>query len=162
MKGMGHKPSARALQRIRALSHVLDNAIAIPGTKLRFGLDPLLGLFPGAGDWVSAVLSVYIVLESLRFRLPRPVLTQMLSNLILDMAAGSVPVLGDVFDVTWKANHRNVKLLEASLQDPTPPPPANRLFVGLVVLALLGILAIVSLTVFFVLRTALQVVQGAG
>lgn len=138
-----------ALRRIQAITHLLDNAIAIPGTKFRVGIDPLLGLFPGAGDWLSTVLSVYIIFEAMRFRLPRKTLTQMVSNLLLDLFGGSVPIAGDLFDVAWKANHRNLKLLEAHLQDPQPARPANRWFILLVVLVLLTvIIAVTSLVVW--------------
>lgn len=139
-----------ALQRIRLVTHLLDNALPIPGTKVRVGIDPLLGLLPGAGDWVSMVLSVYIILESLRFGLPKETLTQMVSNLVLDAVSGVIPIAGDIFDVAWKANNRNLKLLEAHLQDPQPTRPADRLFVFLIVLLLIGILASVTALVIFI------------
>lgn len=125
-----------ALQRLRSLTHVLDNAIAIPGTRFRVGLDPLLGLLPGGGDVAGAALSAYIVLESARFGLPKETLLRMLTNLVLDTVLGSLPLLGDFFDASWKANSRNLDLLEAHLKNPRPQRSADRLFLIFLVLAL--------------------------
>ncbi|HEY9655881.1 MAG TPA: DUF4112 domain-containing protein, partial [Crinalium sp.] len=77
-------PNHPALRRVRTVSRLLDNAIPIPGTRFRLGLDPVLGLLPGAGDFVGAALSVYIVIEAARFGLPRKTLVQMVTNLVLD------------------------------------------------------------------------------
>ncbi|MDX2228655.1 MAG: DUF4112 domain-containing protein [Leptolyngbyaceae cyanobacterium bins.349] len=148
-----------ALRRIRTMAHLLDNALAIPGTKFRVGIDPLLSLFPGAGDWLSTLISAYIVLESLRFGLPRQILLKMMSNLFLDAAGGTIPVAGDLFDVTWKANHRNLMLLEAHLQDPLPQRPADRGFVILMVLLVIALLTAVTLLALFVGRWFWQQVQ---
>jgi len=103
------------LRRLRRLSHLLDNAIPIPGTPYRIGLDPVLGLLPGGGDFLASLFSAYIVLEASRLGVPRAMLLQMVTNIVLDTVAGSVPVLGDLVDVGWKANAKNVALLEAHL-----------------------------------------------
>lgn len=150
-----------SLRRIRTVTHLLDNAIAIPGTRFRVGLDPLLGLFPGAGDWLSTVLSVYIVFEAMRFQLPRKTLTRMVSNLLLDLFGGSIPVAGDLFDVTWKANHRNLKLLEAHLQDQHPQQPANRGFMVLVVIILLAMIVAVTSLIVLVGSWIAKALQGS-
>jgi hypothetical protein len=99
------------LKRMRQLSQLLDSAIVIPGTKQRIGLDPILGLIPGGGDTVSAALSGYIIIEAARMGLPRKALIQMVANLVIDTVIGSVPVLGDVFDVFSKANLRNLQIV---------------------------------------------------
>ncbi|MBF2080367.1 MAG: DUF4112 domain-containing protein [Synechococcales cyanobacterium T60_A2020_003] len=139
--------SHAALGRIRFLSQFLDNAVPVPGTTFRVGLDPFLGLIPGAGDVVSVLISVYIVLESLRFRLPKETLIRMVSNLLTDTALGSIPVAGDVFDVVWKANARNLQLLEAHLQNPDPSRAADRFFVlGVILVLALLVLVVVVLT----------------
>ena len=140
--GQAPHPRQPALDRIRTMTHVLDNAIAIPGTDIRFGLDPVLGLLPGGGDAIGSVMSVYIVAECLRLGLPKATLTRMLSNLFIDTLVGAVPMAGDLFDVGWKANSRNLKLLEAHLNDPAPQTAADRRFVVLILLGLIGILAI--------------------
>src|SRR5215212_3013184 len=87
---------------VRALARVLDSAVRIPGTNIRFGADSLIGLVPGLGDMAGAVLSGYIVLVATRLGAPTPVVARMLLNIGLDTLAGSIPVLGDLFDVAWK------------------------------------------------------------
>ncbi len=135
-------PHQATIDRLRSLTHVLDNAIVIPGTEIRFGLDPILGLLPGGGDAISSVMSVYLVAECLRLGLPKATLGRMLSNLLLDTIVGAVPFAGDLFDVGWKANTRNLKLLEAHLTDPKPQTAADKKFIVLVILGLIAILAL--------------------
>src|SRR5689334_14479749 len=92
---------------------LLDDAVRIPGTSIRFGLDPILGaLLPAAGDAVSAVGSLALLLLALKYRVPTSTLARMLLNVLLDTLLGAIPVVGDVFDVAWKANRRNLELLE--------------------------------------------------
>lgn len=107
---------AGRLRRVRALARLLDAAIAIPGTKVRVGLDSLIGLVPGLGDFATAAISLYIVHEANQLGLPRHVLSRMLLNVAVDMGVGAVPVLGDLFDVGWKANLKNVELMERHLR----------------------------------------------
>ncbi|CAA9587250.1 Mn-dependent transcriptional regulator [uncultured Synechococcales cyanobacterium] len=104
------------LNRIRRLSRLMDTAIRIPGTSFRFGLDPIIGLVPGAGDLVSTAFSAYIIFLAARFGLPREVLTKMIFNVALEAFVGSVPLVGDLFDAVYKSNIRNLDLLEKQLQ----------------------------------------------
>jgi len=104
------------LNRIRRLSRLMDTAIRIPGTSFRFGLDPIIGLVPGAGDIVSTAFSAYIIFLAARFGLPREVLTKMIFNVALEAFVGSVPLVGDLFDAVYKSNIRNLDLLEKQLQ----------------------------------------------
>lgn len=145
----------KALQRVRAVGRLLDNALPIPGTSYRVGIDPILGLLPGGGDIVGFALSAYIVLEALRFGLPRETILRMGSNLLMDSVVGSVPVLGDIFDVTWKANSRNLALLEAHIANPHPQRAADRWFVAIVVIALI-LLGIGIITAIVLLVRLLQ------
>ncbi len=108
--------TAATLKRLRTLSHILDNAIPIPGTPYRIGIDPILGLIPGGGDIAGALLSAYIVLNAGMLGAPKESLVQMLLNIVLESLVGTVPVVGDVFDATWKANVKNLELLETHLQ----------------------------------------------
>jgi hypothetical protein len=110
------KSDRAALSRIRIVSHLLDDAIRIPGTNIRFGLDPILGILPGAGDSAASVISLYIVLEGYRAGVPQRTLTKMLMYVGVDLIVGSVPILGTVFDAFWKANKRNVNLLESHFE----------------------------------------------
>jgi len=100
-----------AVRRVTTLSKLLDSSLRIPGTNFTVGLDPILGILPGAGDAVASVISLYIVFEGFRADVPRSVLGRMVLNVGIDAVIGSVPVLGTVFDAVWKANERNAKLL---------------------------------------------------
>lgn len=124
------------LKRMRQLSQLLDGAIVIPGTKQRIGIDPILGLIPGGGDTVSAALSGYIIVEAARMGLPRKALMQMVLNLAVDTVVGSVPVVGDVFDVVSKANLRNMQIVESHVQAPLVRTKPDRLFIGLLIIGL--------------------------
>jgi len=103
------------LKRIRLLSHLLDEQFRIPGTTYRIGLDGLLGLIPGVGDAAGALLSIYILYEAMRLGTSRPVLLRMIANIGIDAVGGAIPIVGDIFDMAWKANKKNAALLHAYL-----------------------------------------------
>lgn len=105
-----------ALSRVRTLSHLLDDAVRVPGTDIRFGLDPILGVLPVAGDSVSSLISLYIIAEGYRADAPADVLAKMLGLTAVDFVVGSVPVIGPVFDAAWKNNKWSVSLLEEHLE----------------------------------------------
>ena len=104
-----------AVRRMQVVAYALDDSIEIPGTNVRVGLDPLLGLLPVAGDAVSAAFSAYVILESARLGVPYSTLVRMVANVSLDFAVGAIPVVGDLFDAVWKANRRNLELALAEL-----------------------------------------------
>lgn len=106
---------ARQLQEMRAFARVMDGAVRVPGTRIEVGLDAILGLLPGVGDLLTGALSLSIVYRAWRLGASAAALVQMLCNLALDVVIGSVPVAGDVFDLVWKANQRNVDLLARDL-----------------------------------------------
>ncbi|CAN5306748.1 hypothetical protein BH20GEM2_BH20GEM2_02090 [soil metagenome] len=135
-----HPPDDPRLRRLRGLGHLLDASIRIPGTRRRFGLDPLIGLLPGVGDGVGAVLSSYIIVEAARYGVPRATLLRMAGNVAIDALVGVVPLLGDLFDAGWKANLRNLALLEDHLQSPGTARRASRRWVGGIVGGLLLLL----------------------
>jgi hypothetical protein len=101
------------MERVRAIADLLDEAIEIPGINYKIGLDPILGILPVGGDAVSAAISLYIVAEGARMGASRDTVLKMLFNIGVDAVIGSVPVLGTIIDAVWKANERNVALLEA-------------------------------------------------
>jgi Domain of unknown function (DUF4112) len=101
------------LSRVRWLSYLLDERFRIPGTRYRIGLDGLLGVLPGVGDTIGTLLSAYILFEAIQLGIPRATLLRMVGNIALDTLVGAIPVVGDVFDVAWKANKKNVALLNA-------------------------------------------------
>ncbi|MEO1465439.1 MAG: DUF4112 domain-containing protein, partial [Cyanobacteria bacterium J06633_1] len=128
------------LSRLRRLSKLLDNAISIPGTKISFGLDPLIGLLPGGGDTLTGGIAAYIVVEAARMGIPRDILWKMVGNILIDSCAGTVPVVGDLFDLGWKANVKNIELLEKHL-DIAESSQGDRLFIfGLILLLTLMVL----------------------
>jgi hypothetical protein len=106
-----------AVRRMRFVSRLLDESVRVPGTDFEVGLDPLLGALPGAGDAVAAGLSLYIVLESARLGVSFTTLVKMLATVVVDVAVGSVPVVGVLFDALWKANVRNLELALADLAE---------------------------------------------
>jgi hypothetical protein len=110
-------PGATAkLKRLRALAWLLDNSIPLPG-GFRIGLDPILGLIPGLGDALGAVLALYIIYEARQLGASRTLLLRMLGNMAIDAVLGSVPIIGDLFDAGFKANMRNLALLEKKLNE---------------------------------------------
>jgi len=104
-----------ALQRCRRAATLLDDAVRVPGTSFRIGADPVVGLLPVAGDAVTALPGLYVLAEAYRLGAPRTTLLRMAANVGLDLTVGSVPVVGTLFDAVWKANSRNVDLLESHL-----------------------------------------------
>lgn len=100
-----------AIERMRFAAYVLDEGVRVPGTDYRIGVDPLLGVLPGAGDVVTGGFSLYVVLEAARLGVSYATLLRMIANVAVDVVAGTVPVAGDVFDAVWKANKRNFELV---------------------------------------------------
>jgi len=127
----------RRVERLRRVGWMLDSTFKLPGTGIRFGFDSLIGLVPGLGDLVGGALSLYIIAESARLGVPRSLLLRMGWNVAVDTFVGEVPILGDLFDVAWKANMRNLALLEGHLQQPISSARSSR---GFVVVLCLGLL----------------------
>ncbi len=140
------------VRRLRRFSYLLDDVIRIPGTPYRIGIDPLLDLLPIGGDFVGTALSIYIVIEASRLGVPRATLVQMVSNILLDTVIGTVPVLGTVADAAWKANTKNLELLEAELNIPQPGKKANGLFLALLLGGLLLAIVVLAAISVMILR----------
>lgn len=102
----------RSRNRIARIARLLDSAIAIPGTRIRLGLDPIIGLIPGAGDAVTTALSAYVVYEAYRAGLPAALILRMALNVVIDLIVSAVPVLGDIGDIFWRANQRNLAIFD--------------------------------------------------
>lgn len=136
----------------RRLAWLLDDVIRIPGTNLRFGIDPLLGLLPGGGDLAGGVLSGYIILAAARAGAPPPVLVRMGANVVLDAVAGTIPLLGDLFDAGFKANRRNAALLDRYVVTPQPVERRTRVVLVLVLLALAAVLIAAAVLGVLLLR----------
>ena len=111
----GRTGSGSVEPEVEFLAHMLDDVFVIPGTGVRFGLDGLLGLIPGLGDTLTSLASFYILAAARRHGVPRVTLVRMAGNIAVDYLLGMLPLLGDIFDVYWKANRRNVQLLQRHL-----------------------------------------------
>ena len=138
------------VERLRALARLLDDAFQVPGTRYRIGLDALIGLVPGIGDAIGAIFSTYIVFQAARLGASRATLVRMLGNVALDTIVGEIPLLGDLFDAGWKANIRNLALLENQLQYPVSTARSSRRVLLLIGVALLLLLAGVIALGFYV------------
>lgn len=127
---------ADPLARARALARLLDAAVRVPGTGIRFGADAVIGLIPGLGDIGGAALAGYLVILAQRLGVPRAVVLRMLANVAVDTLGGTVPLIGDLFDVAFKSNLRNVALLERALERPAATTRTSRLMVAATIIGL--------------------------
>jgi hypothetical protein len=136
----------RELERLKSLSRLLDSALVIPGTRYRFGLDAIVGLVPGIGDAIGAVFSLYIVFQAARMGVPKATLARMLGNVGIDTLVGEIPLLGDIFDVGFQSNIRNLALIEQHVERPLAArAQSGRLLLGLglgLLVLLVGIVAL--------------------
>jgi Domain of unknown function (DUF4112) len=124
------------LDGIRRWANLLDNAFRIPGTRIRFGVDAIIGLVPGLGDLSAPVFAAVVLVTGFRMRLPAVVQLRMVLNAAIDMLLGLVPVLGDLADIAWKANMRNLALLERHARPGIPPSQSDYVFVIVCVIVL--------------------------
>lgn len=151
---------ASRLDRLRRLARVWDAGIRVPGTGWAIGLDPLVGLLPGLGDAVGAAVACYVLVQSARCGASGAVLMRMVGNIAIDALVGSVPLVGDLFDAGWKANLRNVALLERYLADPAGVRRASgRLLAGVFAAAALSVLSAL-VAALLVLRIGLRALSG--
>ena len=114
--GAADAQRAATIREFERLARLLDTQWRIPGTSIRFGLDPIAGLAPGVGDIAAGLVSAYIVILAARLKLPTSVLLRMMGNVGIDVVFGSVPLLGSIFDLFYKVNRRNLRLLQRELE----------------------------------------------
>jgi hypothetical protein len=126
----------RRIERLRRAVWLLDRSIRVPGTRITLGLDPLVGLVPGVGDLLGGLFSLYIILEAARMGVPRPLLARMGWNVALDTVVGEVPILGDLFDLGFKSNVRNLALLDRYVQQPAAAEQASTRFAAALIIGL--------------------------
>ncbi len=126
-------------ENLDLLSHVLDDWFRIPGTSIRFGIDGIIGLVPGVGDLLGGLASSIIVLAAWFRGVPTITVARMVVNIAIEVFVGAVPFFGDMFDVAWKANRRNYKLLSGSLAAAPRSTVQDWIFFGLIGLAVLGL-----------------------
>ena len=139
----------RSLQQ---LAWLLDSSLPIPGTRLTVGLDALIGLFPVIGDLIGVALSSYILSQAARLGAPRSVLSRMAFNIAVEGVVGIVPFAGDVFDAAFKANQRNVQLLDAWLDQPKRTERSTRAFTAMLLCALAAFLVLLGAGGYFLAR----------
>jgi hypothetical protein len=132
---------------------LLDSAFRVPGTRITFGLDPLIGLIPGLGDMASPVLAVLILWQGARMRVPKIVLTRMALNALIDGGVGAIPVLGDLFDFAWKSNDWNLALLERHARPGARASSGDWLFVAMCALVLIGLALLPLLLIVWIGRS---------
>lgn len=140
------------MTRLRTIARVLDDAVRVPGTKIRFGLDALIGLIPGVGDAVTGAVATYAIVLAAQQGASPAVIARMALNVLVDVVFGAIPLLGDIFDVGWKANRKNVQLLERYQANPQKVRRGSWLVVGLVLLIIAGAIVGVFFFVAWLLR----------
>ena len=141
----------RIRKTLQQLAWLLDSSLPVPGTRLTVGLDALIGLFPVIGDLIGVALSSYILSQAGRLGAPRSVLWRMAFNIALEGIVGIVPLAGDLFDAAFKANQRNVQLLDAWLDQPKRTERSTRVFAGLIIAALIALLVLAGLGSYFLI-----------
>jgi Domain of unknown function (DUF4112) len=144
----------RRLEGLRRIADLLDNAFVVPGTSYRVGLDPIIGLFPVLGDLVSPLFTIGILLQARQLGVPKVVQARMLINATIDTFIGAVPVAGDLFDFAWKANDKNLSLLELHAREDRRGSTGDYAFVTLMI-ALVVVLAAVPIVLFGWLLSAI-------
>lgn len=138
--GSSLNDSRARLQRLRQMAWMLDNSIPLPG-GFRIGLDAIIGLIPGIGDAIGALFSAFILNEARQLGAPRSVLLRMSGNVLIETIIGAIPFIGDLFDMGFKANMRNIALLEQHHLDPSGTARGSRVFVALFFLFLIALVA---------------------
>ena len=135
--------SVKIEDSIQRLGWLMDDLIRVPGLGWRFGLDAIVGLIPGFGDTATSLVSFYILVAAVRYRVPKVTLLRMGMNIGIDYVVGSFPLVGDLFDAWWKSNQRNVALLgqraTVSASEARKGELSDWLCVGLIILLLAGL-----------------------
>ena len=135
------------------LAWLLDNCFKIPGTKWRFGLEAILGLVPGAGDVISGLLGLFLLIRAFQFKLPKIVIVRMLVNSLLDFSIGAIPFVGDAFDFVYKANTRNMQLFHQYAEAPLKSTNRHWIFIAGLIAAFAGMaLVVLIVTIWAITR----------
>ena len=147
-------------QHLDLLSHLLDDFIRIPGTPIRFGLDGIVGFIPGVGDILGGLASSIIIIAAWVRGVPRVTLVRMVMNVAIETAVGSVPVLGNLFDIGWRANRRNYALLTGALAEPGKRGTSSWLFLAGIALVLALLIAVPMVLLGWLLYHARSLFPG--
>ena len=144
------------LARLRHLVRVWDEAVRVPGTRFAVGLDALVGLVPGLGDALGALVASSVLVAALRAGVPAAVAARMLLNIALDAAVGAIPVAGDLFDAGFRANARNLSLLEHWLAEPARAARGSSVALGVVAMGALTLVAAAAAAAVWIARAVLR------
>ena len=154
--GDRERRNRRALERLRLLARLFEQAFTIPGTRIRFGLDALFGLIPGVGDIAGGLVAVYALRVARNMGAPPVVQMHMLMNIALDALIGMIPLLGDIFDFVFEAQTMNLELLERWLDTPDRQTRRSRRGLVLIPLAILIIFATITALAIWMLFLLFQ------
>ena len=131
------------LKKLEQLARLLDSSFRIPGTSFQMGLDSLIGLIPGIGDTTGGIVSTYIIWQAARMGVPRVVLMRMGINVVFDSILGAIPIVGDIFDIAFKANRKNVQLLSNYYQSPRAAVERNTVSIALIATSIMVVIGLV-------------------
>jgi hypothetical protein len=150
------KTQEQKLAHIRGLARFLDESIPVPGTKYKIGVEPIVGLIPGVGDFFGVTLSAYIILRAADLGVSAATIVRMIINLAIDGVIGSLPFVGDLFDLVWKANKRNLMIVETELLK-NAPLKSSKVFVAVAAVALILVMALLFSLFVLIVRGAYEV-----
>ena len=156
----GARVSAKDDPLVAFLARLMDEQFIIPGTNLRFGLDPILGLLPGWGDAANSLVSAVLLLKSARAGVPKIILSRMALNVVINAAVGAIPGIGDAFSFWFKSNAKNYDLHRKHAGTARPPALRDRIFVAAIVGGLIAVLAVFALATFGLAIQALRWIFG--
>ena len=141
---MNDEVKEEQLLRLRTLGERLDESINIPGTNYKIGLDPIIGAIPIIGDLIGGILSTYILYSGMKMGASPKIIAQMATNIAIEFIVGSLPILGDIFDIIWKANIKNIELIEESIDiDGDENNVLNYLIIATLIITLIGTILII-------------------
>ena len=131
------------LLRLKLLSERLDNSIKIPGTNQKIGIDAIIGLIPILGDFIGVIFSTYIMYSGIKMGVPSKIAQKMAANIAIEFVLGSIPIIGDIFDALWKANKRNVELIEKTTIENQENYRLNYLIMASLIILILGLILVI-------------------
>ena len=147
-------------ENLDLLSHILDDFIKIPGTSIRFGLDGIVGFIPGIGDLIGGIASCIIIIAAWVRGVSYVTVARMVANVAIEVVVGSVPVLGDMFDIAWRANRRNYALLIGSVEEPRKHTVQSWFFLGGLCLVLIALILLPMLLLTWIFGSLMHALFG--
>ena len=149
-------------ENLDILSHLLDDFIKVPGTSIRFGLDGIVGLVPGIGDVLGGIASCIIILAAWMRGVPYVTVVRMVANVGIEVVVGAIPILGDAFDIAWRANRRNYALLTGSLYEPRKHTIQSWIFLIVLSMVLIGMMLLPMLLLAWLANGLMHALFGVN